>query len=189
VNERVRPDGFDWDSLPPAVPWTSDARELWPTEIDHLTPWVIANLDMIGKKAGLGLSPTTARREVQLGQFYADIVVCDQRGRAVVIENQLGPSDHDHFARLMIYACEASADVVIWVVAGAGGRFRSSEPIRPEHQRALAKLNAKFVGDVSFYAVAIDLEHNGQSGADGLWQPLLRLVVAPIEPISAIGGP
>jgi len=187
VNEPEGLEGFDWDSLPRARLFCMDARELWPTEVGHLTPWVIENLDLIGRTVGLALNPATVRREVQLGQIYADIVIQDQHGRTVVIENQYGPSDHDHFARLMIYACEASADAVVWIVAGVGGRFYHAAPIRPEHQRALAKLNTKFAGDIAFYAIAIDLEHSGQSVTDRSWRPLLSLIAAPDEPIGTTG--
>src|SRR5436305_5164698 len=128
-----------------AVDWTGrrltmldlDARNHWATEVEHLTPWVRENLVQIGRVVELDLDPTTVRREVRLGQFRADIVVQDRNERTVVIENQFGPSDHDHFARLVIYACEARADAVIWIVAGMGGRFRLPSPIREEHQLAL----------------------------------------------------
>jgi hypothetical protein len=76
----------------PSRPFSTDARELWATEVGHLTPWVIDNLDLIGNAAGLDLIPTTVRREVQLGQFYADIRVQDQYRRAVVIETSSAPA-------------------------------------------------------------------------------------------------
>jgi hypothetical protein len=53
----------------------------------------------------------------------ADIVARDGAGRLVIIENQFGPTDHGHFGQVVLYACEARADVVVWLAAGGHGMF------------------------------------------------------------------
>lgn len=61
------------------------------------------------------LEPTGT--EVAVGTFRTDITARDGSGRPVIIENQLGPSDHVHFGQVVLYALESKANVVVWLVA------------------------------------------------------------------------
>lgn len=67
----------------------------------------------------LGMSLEFVGREVPIGRFCADIEARDADGRKVLIENQFGPTDHEHFGQLVMYACESRADVVVWLAAGS----------------------------------------------------------------------
>ena len=170
----------------PMVDTDPNARNYWPTEVRHMTPWVVENLDRVGHEVGLDLDPTTVRCEVPLGERRsADIVVRDRCGRTIVIENQLGPSDDQHFTKTMVYADQAPADVVIWIVAGTGGRPYSRSPVSHVHQRLLTGLNARVPGTTAFYALEIYFESDRvkQLLPDGTFPlpclPRLRLAVQP----------
>jgi hypothetical protein len=63
-------------------------------------PWLARNLDLLGEQLGLALE----LREIEhaVGRYSLDILANDVAGRLVVIENQLGASDHDHPGRLRL---------------------------------------------------------------------------------------
>jgi hypothetical protein len=94
--------------------------------------------------------------EVAVGTFRADITARDGLGRSVIIENQLGPSDHLHFGQVVLYALESEADVIVWLVA-VEPRWSGWVGLRPEHQRALDRLNEVFAGKIDFYGVDVSL--------------------------------
>lgn len=160
----------------------SDGTDLFPSEVGDLSPWVLENLDELGRQLGIRLEATGT--EVPVGAFRADIMSKDSSGRSVLIENQRGPSDHMHFGQIVIYALESKADVVIWLVA-AGGRERMWGGIRPEHHRALEQLNALFAGKIEFYGVEITGESKLLTRHEP-WGPLLpklTVVVRPNRPV------
>jgi hypothetical protein len=151
-----------------------DARKRFPNEDLHLTPWVISNLGMLGDALDMKLE--FVAREARLGTFRADIFARDAAGRRVVIENQLGPSDHKHFGQIVLYALESHADVVVWL--STGSTWRTWNPLRLEHRRALAQLNEVFIGRTSFYGV--ELWFSSEPGdAGGPLLPRLKVVAAP----------
>jgi hypothetical protein len=151
-----------------------DARKRFPNEALHLTPWVISNLDMLGDALGMRLE--FVAREVRLGTFRADIFARDAADRKVVIENQLGPSDHKHFGQIVLYALESHADVVVWL--STGSTLRTWNPLRLEHRRALEQLNEVFTGRTSFYGV--ELWFSSEPGdTSGPLLPRLQVVAAP----------
>jgi hypothetical protein len=151
-----RMDGIGWTQPIPMARLVIEGNKFWPSEVRDMTPWVVKHLGMIGAELGLVLH--YIGREAPVGNFRADILAEDDTGKRVVIENQFGPTDHDHFAKVVLYACEKEADVVIWISAGA--TWRRMEPVRPEHVRALKKLNLVFGGTVKFYALAITFSSN-----------------------------
>ena len=156
---------------------TSAARALWPHEVRDLTPWVLENLEELGRKLGLTLKAT--RREVPVGTFRADIAATDGSGRSVIIENQLGPSDHVHFGQVVLYALESGADVIIWLVA-VDLRSYISGGLRPEHQRALERLNEVFADKIEFYGVEVSLEPVPLRQARS--SPLLPVITVIVKP-------
>jgi RecB family endonuclease NucS len=71
-------------------------------------------------------------REQAAGSFSIDLVAEDENGGTVIIENQLGKSDHDHLGKLITYATGLDAKAAaIWII---------SDP-RPEHVAAVTWLN------------------------------------------------
>jgi hypothetical protein len=142
-------DEIDWDSVRASV--VAPAKSIWPHEVRDFAPWLIQSLDLLGEKLGMHLR--AAGREITVGTFRADIVATDDAGRKVIIEVQFGPSDHQHLGQVVVYACEAQADVVVWVV-GDQLNMRTAA-FRPEHRRALTRLNEVFAGQIEFFGVVV----------------------------------
>jgi len=71
-------------------------REVWKHEAHDLTTWLTDNIDVLSDAINLPLSNPEA--EQAIGSFNVDIVAEDANGKAVVIENQLERSGHDHLA-------------------------------------------------------------------------------------------
>ena len=125
------------------------SRSTWPDEVRDLTPWVIKNLDVLASHLEMKLE--FVQREARVSGFRADILARETLGRRVVIENQFGPTDHAHLGQIVSYACEASADVVVWLAAGG------APPVRPEHERTLMQLNKRFAGSTAFFAIELEV--------------------------------
>jgi hypothetical protein len=118
--------------------------------------------------------------EVPVGTFRADITTRDDADRLVIIENQLGPSDHGHFGQIVLYACESRADAIIWLVAN-NPRFFISGALRSEHCRALDRLNKVFAGKIEFYGVEVTLESEPRplDAEPAPMRPWIKVVVRP----------
>jgi RecB family endonuclease NucS len=104
-------------------------REVWPHEAYDFTKWLEKNMDVLSEI--IGFTPQNPERERAAGKFNVDLVAEDNEGNVVVIENQLGKSDHDHLGKLMTYTAALNARRALWIVA---------EP-RPEHVQAVTWLN------------------------------------------------
>ena len=90
-------------------------REAWPDEARDFTPWLANNIDLLGDKLDLKLEKV--KTEVTLpGAGRVDIYARQANTDAkVVIENQLGESDDSHCLRLLGYAANAEANILVWV--------------------------------------------------------------------------
>ncbi len=88
----------------------------------------------------------------------------DEAGNAIVIENQLERSDHDHLGKLITYLAAFEAKSAVWIV---------SDP-RPEHMGAITWLNASGSG-ASFFLVKVEAIRIADSPA----APLLTLITGP----------
>jgi hypothetical protein len=136
-------------------------REVWPYEALDFTRWLEENADSLADV--LDFTPTNIERERAAGSFSVDLVAEDDDGRAVVIENQLERSDHDHLGKLITYLTAFDAARAVWIVA---------QP-RPEHVSAIAWLNES--SSASFYLVKVEAVRIGISEP----APLLTLIVGP----------
>ncbi|MHA6757320.1 PDDEXK family nuclease [Streptacidiphilus sp. PAMC 29251] len=168
--------------------------DLWPREVD-LVSWLITHLDQLGECLGMKRLDFVGRevqvgeqwqdvdvtgREVWVGALRMDIVARDEHGRTVVIEAQLGNSDHKHLGQLLTYARAAEAAVVVWVAAGRD----FDPPFRYDHLAALAELNNCYAGRRVFHAVAASVESDIRSQfiVEDTLRPRLNLVdLAPVE--------
>lgn len=142
-----------------------DPGEVWANEAKDFTPWLRDNIDLLCDALGVELEITESEGEV--GDFYADLVGREvESGRVVVIENQLGPTDHDHLGKLMTYAAGLNAGLAVWVATD----------FREEHRRVLQWLNSMGGEEKSFFGVELEVVCIGDSPP----APDFDVVVKPI---------
>ncbi|MDE2940071.1 MAG: DUF4268 domain-containing protein [Chloroflexota bacterium] len=100
-------------------------RDLWPHEAYDFTPWLAKNLALLGSELNLVLE--REGEEVTLpGAGKVDILARQATTDArVVIENQLGSSDDSHCLRLLGYAANAEANILVWVARDFSDYHRS----------------------------------------------------------------
>ena len=129
-----------------------DLRTVWKRERDDFAPWLAepGNLALLGDAVGLRLE--TARLEEPADRFRADIL-CRETGSDsnVVIEAQLGPTDHRHLGQIVAYSAGFRASAVIWL----------AERFRDVHRRALDRLNG--VDTVRYFGLEIEMLKIGDS--------------------------
>ena len=126
-----------------------DLREIWPFEAYDFTPWLAKNLDLLCKAVGTEL--TLKQQEAPGWSGFLDILAETSSGANVAIENQLEDSDSDHFARLIGYAADHDAHVLVWVAP----RFWEY------HLKQVAWLNEMMAGKGEIHAVAVRLVPDG----------------------------
>ena len=141
-----------------------DLRKVWPDESRDFTPWLAENIHELGEALGMNLGEP--RTEVSVGGYSLDILASElNRGTPVVIENQLGTTDHIHLGQLLTYAAGLDGRTIIWVT----GNFRD------EHRQALDWLNQRTGEDTEFFGVVVELWRIG----DSLLAPHFNLVATP----------
>lgn len=127
---------------------------VWPNEEYDFTPWLAKqdNLEILGD--ALGMSLEFVGREESVGPYSADILCRVPNDQTkVVVENQLGPTDHDHLGKLLTYAAHFKAGVIIWI----------AKTFTEQHRVALDWLNETSGGDTRFFGVEIELLRVGDS--------------------------
>jgi hypothetical protein len=150
-----------------------DPKTVWKHEARDLTPWVLENIDLLGKQLGIEIQPS--RREVPVGSFSLDVLGEDVTGRVVIVENQLEPTNHGHLGQLLVYASGLEAAVVVWL----------TPTFRDEHRRALDWLNERTDDDVNFFGVELDVVRIGGSPP----APIFRVVAKPNDWQKALKRP
>jgi hypothetical protein len=144
-------------------------REAWRHEALGLTTWLEHNIDVINDIIGLEL--TNAEREKAVGDFSVDLTAEDRDGDLVVIENQLGKSDHDHLGKILTYLSNIDAKAAIWIVA---------DP-RAEHVKAVSWINESNLA--AFYLLKLEAIKIGDSEP----APLLTLISGPSDESRRVG--
>ena len=93
--------------------------------------WVLLrdNVEVLNDE--LDITIANLESEQAAGRFSVDLVGEDEAGNAVVIENQLEKSDHDHLGKTITYAAGLGAQVIVWI----------AETAKEEHQQAVEWLN------------------------------------------------
>ena len=124
-------------------------RTIWPNETLDFTPWLAENLHLLGKSLGMELE----LRQTEASGYggFTDILAEASGGVTVVIENQLEPSDSDHFARLLGYAADHDARVLVWV----------APQFWEYHLRQIDWFKKAMAGNGKIYAVAVRLVPGG----------------------------
>lgn len=119
-------------------------QEVWHNEREF-SSWLKDNLTQLAKALGLELD-LVLEREVEAGDFAVDLAGKElTSGRKIVIENQLGATNHDHLGKVITYASNLDGGVVVWIA----GEFRS------EHRRALEWMNVHTDDAVRLFGVEL----------------------------------
>lgn len=146
-------------------------RDVFRDEARHFTTWLEQHLDVLGERLGIELN--AVQREKAVGEFNVDLLCEDSSGHAVIIENQLEKTDHDHLGKLLTYLVNLDAHTAIWV---------TGEP-RAEHQKVVEWLNENTAADVSFFLVKVETVRIGDSPA----APLFTTLAGPNEQAKELG--
>lgn len=159
-----------WDNF--VLPETSPFKDGWDNEADF-DQWLISQdgLTRLENETGIRIEPDGIRLQESVGGFYADIYGLDNREaieRPVVIENQLGTTNHDHLGKILTYAgalaTEPQGCFLVWI----------AERFRDEHRAAIDWLNTKTEGTTNFFGIEVELERYGK-----LLSPRLKPVCLP----------
>ncbi len=143
-----------------------DPRTVWPHEAADFTPWLRENADALADALGLDLELTAT--EHQVGPFFLDVIGRDLTNDSVlVVENQLGPTDHDHLGKLLTYAANTDAATIVWMAVS----------FREEHRQAIEFLNELGGEKARFFGIEIGAARIGGS----LPAPLFKVVAQPNE--------
>jgi hypothetical protein len=138
-------------------------REIWQHEERGFSVWLQKNLDVLS--AAVGIEFLNPERELEAGDFSADLVVETGNGERAIIENQLETTDHDHLGKVITYLTNLDAKIAIWI---------AKQP-RSEHIRAVQWLNEVTPDDVAFYLVKLSAYRiSGSPPA-----PLFTVIVGP----------
>ncbi len=111
-------------------------------------------------KQALGIELISEGTEIRPhGQFSTDIVLSvdpqytNGKPAKVVIENQFGRTDHNHFSKLITYAVTNEAKYAVWIC----------EEVHPEHKTAIDWLNENTNDNINFYVFKAVIEKIGDS--------------------------
>ncbi len=127
-------------------------QKVWPNEERDFTPWLAKNLGILGDE--LGMSLELVECEARVGPYEADLVCRDTNdGAMVVVENQLGQTDHDHLGKALTYAAHFDAQAVVWV----------ARTFTEQHRQAMDWLNDVSKDGTRFFALEIGLWKIGDS--------------------------
>ena len=133
-------------------------------ESAEFTPWLAENINELGEALGIDLE--FQQTEVSVGRFSLDILASEiYTNRPVIIENQLGTTNHNHLGKLLTYVAGHNANIIIWL----------TEEFHDEHRQALDWLNQRTDEDTLFFGVVVELLRIGNSPL----APYFRMVAAP----------
>lgn len=111
-------------------------------------------------KQSLGIELISEGTEIKPnGKFSTDIVLkvdpqySNGNPARVVIENQYGRTDHNHFSKLITYAVTNEAKYAVWIC----------EDVHPEHKSSIDWLNENTNDNINFYVFKAVIEKIGDS--------------------------
>lgn len=139
-------------------------QDVWASESRDFTPWLAENLGHLADQIGLDLELVAT--EVPVGPFRVDLVAqVTGSDDLVVVENQFGPTDHDHLGKLLTYAAGQQAPYAVWI----------AEHFRPEHRSALEWANHNSAEGVGYFGLQVEALQIGDS-------PVAVQLVTVVEP-------
>ncbi len=139
-----------------------DVKQVWPSEPYDFTPWLAANLDLLGEVLHLDLKEI--QQEAQVGAFFVDILAEDAKsGALVAIENQLEWTNDGHLGQTLTYAGWHDARILIWVAPHFTQR----------HRDALEWLNRWTPEEIEVYGVEVSTLRVGYSKPAPVFEPVV----------------
>lgn len=92
------------------------ANVAWAGEV-AFSSWLAANLGRLSDVIDVG-DLELVGTELAIGDFRCDIVAREiGSGRTMIIENQFNKTDHDHLGKLLTYAAQKNAEIVVMNIA------------------------------------------------------------------------
>lgn len=143
----------------------------WRDELDF-DNWLVDGdgIRLLEELLEIEIDEDSLSRQKSVGKFAADMFGKTRDGKAVIIENQLHKTDHDHLGKILTYAgglaSDTSGSCLVWM----------AEEIRDEHRAAIDWLNSRTDSGNNFFAIEIELFRVGDS-----LMPNLKLVCQPNE--------
>lgn len=129
-----------------------ELKRVWNHEALDFTPWMAANISLLGQALGLELEIEGTEKNV--GPFRADILCREVLAdHWVLIENQIEKTDHTHLGQVITYASGLDAATIIWV----------AREFTEEHRAAIDWLNNISGDDFNFFGLEIELWQIGDS--------------------------
>lgn len=117
--------------------------DVWAHEAHNFTPWLVEHIGMLNEALNMELEVKQMEKTLQLAgrvDIYAEQA---NTREGVVIENQLGRSDDSHCLRLLGYAANSEANILVWV----------AREFSPYHLSILEWLNE--TDTINVYAVKV----------------------------------
>lgn len=125
-----------------------DLHTVWKHEERDFSRWLSKGENLALLSDALDLDLQFEGKEVPVGGFSVDLLVTDANtGYKVIIENQLGVTNHDHLGKIITYAAGKEANILIWIVGKA----------RDEHRQAVKWLNDKTDSEVGVFLIEMEL--------------------------------
>ena len=153
-----------------------DLHTVWKHEERDFSRWLSKGENLALLSDALDLDLQFEGKEVPVGGFSVDLLVTDANtGYKVIIENQLGVTNHDHLGKIITYAAGKEANILIWIVGKA----------RDEHRQAVKWLNDKTGSDVDIYLLEMELWRIGNSA----YAPKFNIVESPNNLVKATKDP
>lgn len=141
-----------------------EVRTVWENEAQDFTPWLLDHDDHLAEALGIDLE--IEQSEHPVGNFSLDLIGRDlTNGAVLIVENQLGGTDHIHLGQILTYAAGADASSIVWIATS----------FREEHRQAIDWLNENTQENVHFFGIELQVVRIGDSPP----APLFKLVAQP----------
>ena len=88
-------------------------KEIFDHEAKDFTPWLSNNLNKLGDIINKNLE--LIETEKSIGPKRLDILVKDEDGNEIAIENQYGVSNFEHLGKIITYGVGSNAKEIIWI--------------------------------------------------------------------------
>lgn len=133
-------------------------------EVRDLIPWIAESVDALNKT--LNLEIEIEGKEVYEKNIRLDLVGTDHFSQMVaIIEVQAGESDHWHLGKLIMYAANREAGIIIWI----------AHKFDETHRHTIDWLNTISPAEMSFYGVELEIGKDDES----LLAPNFQVIAEP----------